>query len=128
MGTSNCLYPIYPTTNDKDMLANCGIPNAFGVWTGKTGLQQFIQLCDYVKSGPTEKVGVEFGSVGVFSYPLLPLSWLDGFDFIPDLPNSPKKLNQPSSGLKTWQIFLIIAGGVLLLFLLFLFLRHMNYI
>ena len=126
MGKSDCLYPIYPASNNSDMLANCGIPNAFGVWTGSTGLQQFIQLCDYVKSGPTEKVGVEFGSVGVFSYPLLPLSWLDGFEFAPKT-NKPT-LKSSSSGMKLWKIALIVLGVMFCLFLLYLLLRYLKFI
>jgi hypothetical protein len=83
MGVADCIYPIYPPKTSGDMSANCGIPNAFGTWTGESGKNGFVDLCERVRKGPKSKVGAAFGSVGVFSYPLLPKSWLGDFPYVP---------------------------------------------
>ena len=93
-GKADCLYPPYPPGS---MTSNCGVPNAFGTWTGPNGLKDFKDLCNKVKQGPKDNFQSlpTFGSVGVFSYPLLPLSWLESkvFPYIP-----PDTANEPTNG------------------------------
>ena len=125
MGTADCLYPNYPAnaTGPPNMIANCGIPNAFGTWNSSKGLDGFKTLTTSVKNGPssTEFTGIPFGSVGVFSYPLLPLSWLESKGF-PYIPTKSDTANEPTNGGGTssnnWWKW--VVGGVVGLLLIIL--------
>ena len=128
MGTANCMYPIYPPKEgSKDMTANCGIPNAFGCWTGEYGRKQFIEITKLVANGPAKivngkGVGVPFGSVGVFSYPLMPNSWLapkggKDFPYKPTLKDGGPGGSSQESNL-TWLWITLGVLAVLILALL----------
>ena len=64
------------------MTANCGIPNAFGVWEKK-----FYRNIEIVFNGPKNILGTTFGSVGLFSYPLIPKSWMNDSPYLPNINN-----------------------------------------
>ena len=123
MDKADCLYPIFPVTSDSssNMVANCGIPNAFGTWTGNEGKVGFVDICNKVQQGPITKIDVPFGSVGVFSYPLLPNSWL-GNDF-PYIPKLSEGYGSPTSGNKT-LIWAIAGPIIIILLLLYIFNRR----
>lgn len=116
---ADCMYPIFPGAN---MEANCGIPNAFGAWTGEDGKQDFINICDKVQQGPKTKMGVPFGSVGIFSYPLLPNSWMTDSKYNPNNKNSTLGGGGGGSsggkGINWWWVFLVVlvVGGAILFF------------
>ena len=114
MGTANCMYPIYPPKGDNDMTANCGIPNAFGCWTGEYGREQFKEIAKLVANGPSKKLDVPFGSVGVFSYPLMPTSWLQvkGKTF-PYKPSGSNVGNEGGKGHESNLTWLWITLGVI---------------
>jgi hypothetical protein len=122
MGKADCLYPIFPVTTKDPMLANCGIPNAFGTWTGNEGKTGFVDICTKVQQGPKTPLNVPFGSVGVFSYPLLPKSWFDN-DF-PYIPNLDGDHGSSTSGNKTLTYILIwLFAGISIFFCVQLFSR-----
>ena len=119
MGKADCMYPIFPGTT---MESNCGIPNAFGTWTGQEGKLGFIDICGKVQQGPKVKINAPFGSVGVFSYPLLPNTWLGKSKYKPNNNDSDENGDVVIHKMKKWwKVLLIILLVLLILGLVFFF-------